>query len=115
MILCECGDIVDDDTFKDYIKTSMNPSTPTIGHKKCGLIFDFIDGTVPKNYSSKVKLKSIAMKFAEKKKLDEEAIEILLLEVDRLKSEGKHSDGRILVAAFKKVAMSKNDHCCHNR
>jgi hypothetical protein len=114
MILCECGEIVDNDTFKDYIKTSLNPSTPTIGHKKCGLIFDFFDGTVPKNYSSKVKLKSIAMKFAEKKKLDVEAIEILLLEVDRLKSEGIHSDGVILDAAFKK-AMCKKDHCCHNR
>jgi hypothetical protein len=115
MILCECGDIVDNDTFKDYIKTSMSPSTPTIGHKKCGLIFDFVDGTIPKNYSSKVKLKSIAMKFAEKKKLDDESIGILLLEVDRLKSEGKHSDGGILVAAFKKVALSKNDHCCPSR
>jgi hypothetical protein len=115
MILCECGDVVDGDTFKDYIKTSRNPSTPTIGHKRCGLIFDFIDEDGPKKYSSKVELKSIAIKFAEKKRLDDEAIQILLLEVDRLKSEGKHSDGRILVAAYKKLVTSRNDHCCHSR
>jgi hypothetical protein len=107
MILCECGDIVDVDTFKDYIKTSISPSTPTIGHTKCGLIFDFIDGMVPKRYSSRVKLKNMAMKFAEKKNLDDEAIEILLLEVDRLKSEGRHSDGWILITAFKKVAIDQ--------
>uniref|UniRef100_Q469W5 Uncharacterized protein n=1 Tax=Methanosarcina barkeri (strain Fusaro / DSM 804) TaxID=269797 RepID=Q469W5_METBF len=31
-------------TFKDYIKTSRNPSTRMIGHKNCGLIFNFVDG-----------------------------------------------------------------------
>ena len=40
IIICECGEIVDDDAFKDYIKTSANPSTSTIGHKKCGHIFN---------------------------------------------------------------------------
>ena len=44
MILCECGEIIEGDTFKDYLKTSVSPSTPTVGHKKCGYIFNFIDG-----------------------------------------------------------------------
>jgi hypothetical protein len=34
MIIGECGEIIEGDTFKDYIKTSANPSTPTIGHKE---------------------------------------------------------------------------------
>jgi hypothetical protein len=37
-VICECGEIIEGDTFKDYIITSANPSTPTIGHKKCGHI-----------------------------------------------------------------------------
>ena len=48
MILCECGEFIEGETFKDYIQTSANPSTSTIGHKKCGLIFDFFDGKMPK-------------------------------------------------------------------
>ena len=93
---------MDGDTFKDYIKTSANPSTPTIGHKKCGHVFNFIDGRMPKLYSSKKELKSIALKFAEKHKFSYEDIERLLIEVDRLKSSGNLSDGEILVAAFRK-------------
>jgi hypothetical protein len=110
MILCECGEIVDDNTFKTYIKTSSNPSTATIGHKKCGLIFDFIDGDIPKKYSSKVELKRIAMRFAENKKLNNEAIESLLLAVDRLKSKGRYSDGEILVTAFRNVVKSRGEY-----
>ncbi len=37
------------------------------------------------------------MRFAERKKLENEAIESLLIEVDRLKSEGDLSDSKILV------------------
>lgn len=106
MILCECGEIIDGCTFIDYIKTSANPSTSTIGHQKCGHIFNFIDGKMPKRYSSKIELKSIAMKFAEKNKMSTETIESLLIEIDRLKSSGKLSDGEILVIAIKK--------CCKN-
>ena len=102
MILCDCGEIIDGSTFKDYIKTSANPSTPTIGHKKCGHIFNFIDGKMPKRYSSKIELKSIAMKFAESNKMSIETIESLLIEVDRLKSSGRLSDGEILSLAIKK-------------
>jgi hypothetical protein len=105
IIVCECGEIVEDDVFKDYIKTSANPSTPTIGHKKCGHIFNFIDGKMPKHYSSKKELKSLALKYAEKRKLSWNEIERLLIEVDRLKSSGNFSDGEILNLAFRKMKI----------
>jgi hypothetical protein len=107
MIICDCGEIVDGETFKDYIKTSANPSTPTIGHQKCGHIFNFIDGKMPKRYSSKVELKSIAMRFAEKSKMDPEDTEMFMLEVDRLKSKGNLSDIDVLITAYK--GLSKRD------
>ncbi len=110
IILCECGEIIDNCTFKDYIKTSSNPSTSTIGHKNCGLIFDFVDGEIPKKYSSKVELKSIAMRFAENKKLDNDDIGRLLVEVDRLKSEGNRSDGEVLVTAYRNVVMKRGEY-----
>ena len=103
MILCECGEFIDGDTFKDYIKTSVNPSTATIGHKKCGLVFDFFDGNMPKTFSSRKELKSLAMKFADKKNLDENAVGKFLIEVDRLKSLGKLSDCDILLMAYSRL------------
>jgi hypothetical protein len=106
MILCECGEIVGEDTFKDHIKTSANPSTATIGHQKCGCIFNFIDDEMPKRYSSKTELKSIAMRFAEKHKMNNATIESLLLEVDRLKSAGNLSDKEVLMMAFRRLAAS---------
>jgi hypothetical protein len=109
MILCECGEIIDGCTFRDYIETSANPSTSTIGHQKCGCIFNFIDGVMPKRYSSKIELKSIAMKFAERNKMSNEVIESLLIEVDRLKSTGKLSDGEILVTAFRNVVTKRSE------
>lgn len=108
MILCECGEFVDNDKFKDYIPTSSNPSTPTIGHEKCGLIFDFIDGDVPKRYSSRIELKGIAMRYADKKKFDQITTGKFLLEVDRLKSRGTLSDGDILIAATKSIESNKS-------
>jgi hypothetical protein len=57
MILCECGEFIEGETFKDYIQTSANPSTSTIGHKKCGLIFNFFDNKMPKRYSSRKPLR----------------------------------------------------------
>ncbi len=107
MILCECGEFVDGCTFKDFIETSANPSTPTIGHRSCGLIFNFIDGGVPKRYSSRTELKGMALKVAEKYGLDNDALGKLLLAVDRLKTSGKLSDGEILLAALKEVAVMK--------
>lgn len=100
MILCECGEFIEGSTFKDYIETSTNPSTPTVGHAGCGLIFDFIDGEMPKSYSSRTELKSLALKFAEKNRLDDETTGKFLLEVDRLKSRGTMSDIEILMAAL---------------
>jgi hypothetical protein len=102
-ILCECGEFIEGETFKDYIKTSSNPSTPTFGHAKCGFIFDFIDSEMPKRYSSRKELKNLALKFAEKNKMDNETTERLLLEVDRLKSLGKMSDAEILKGASKNL------------
>jgi hypothetical protein len=110
MILCECGEFIDGCTFKDYIKTSSNPSTPTIGHASCGCIFNFIDGSLPKKFSSKIELKSMAMKLAEKNKISYEATEKLLIEVDRLKSIGKLSDGQILVTAYRNVVMKRGEY-----
>ena len=103
MIICECGEIIVNCTFRDYIKTSASPSTPTIGHRKCGHIFNFIDGKRPKKYSSKTELKNLAMKFAVKNNLESEAVGKFLLEVDRLKSKGSLSDGDILVKAFQNI------------
>lgn len=103
MILCECGEFIDGETFKDYIQTSVNPSTSTIGHKKCGLIFDFFDNNLPKRYSSRKELKSLAMRFAEKNNLDQNTQEKFLLKVDRLKSLGKLSDGDILLTAYRRL------------
>lgn len=107
MFVCECGKLVKEklreDTFKDYIKTSLNPSTRTIGHKNCGLIFNFVDGNWPKKYSSKKELKILAAAFAESNILPPEKAARFLLEVDRLKSCGKLSDDKILVYAYQKV------------
>lgn len=102
MILCECGEIIEGCTFRDYLITSANPSTPTMGHKKCGYIFNFIDGKMPKKYSSRIELKSLAIRFAKKNKLDCGATERFLVEVDRLKSTGNLSDSNILIKAFRK-------------
>jgi len=110
IILCqECGEFVGGETFKDYIKTSANPSTPTIGHSKCGHIFNFVDSEVPKRYSSKKELKSLAIKFAEKNRLGSDVMGEFLLVVDRLKSGGRMTDVEILMEAsrsFIKVGQS---------
>lgn len=102
MILCECGEIIDGRTFKDYIKTSANPSTSTIGHQKCGFIFDFVDEKNPKKYSSRKELKSLAMRFAEKNELDIKVLGNFLVEIERLKSSGNLPDSEILIRAYRK-------------
>ena len=101
MILCECGEVIGNCKFRDYIKTSANPSSPTIGHQKCGMVLNFIDGTIPRIYSSRRELKSLAIKFAEKNNMDTKIIGKFLVEVDRLKSRGNLTDRDILVSAFK--------------
>ena len=105
-LLCECGAFVENDFFKDYIETSAGPSTPTIGHGSCGLIFNFMDQGMPKRYSSRKELKTIAAKFASKKSLGAEMLGDFLLDVDRLKSEGNLSDMEILIRAFK-ISMAR--------
>ncbi|VVB71517.1 Uncharacterised protein [uncultured archaeon] len=114
MILCECGEFIDGCTFKDYIPTSSNPSTPTIGHQICGLLFNFIDDKLPKRYSSRVELKGIAFKFAEKNDMDQTTIGDYLLEVDRLKSLGNLCDMDILIAAYKTIQEKNSDDACAN-
>lgn len=108
MFVCECGKLVRgdlrEDTFKDYIKTSLNPSTRTIGHRNCGLVFNFVDGNWPKKYSSKKELKILAAAFAKDNNLNSEKF---LLEVDRLKSHGKFSDDQILLYAYQNVLTCK--------
>ena len=108
MIICECGELIDGNTFKEYIQTSANPSTPTIGHTRCGLIFNFIDDKKPKKYSTKKELKSLAMKFARMNNLDKELHERFLLEINRLKTFGKFSDYDILLIAFQ-IVNEKRD------
>ncbi|OPY54097.1 MAG: hypothetical protein A4E48_00425 [Methanosaeta sp. PtaU1.Bin060] len=61
---------------------------------------------MPKRYSSRKELKTIAVKFASKKSLGAEALGDFLLDVDRLKSEGNLSDMEILIRAFK-ISMSR--------
>lgn len=112
IFLCECGKVIReeirDDTFKDYINTSRNPSTRTIGHRNCGLIFNFVDGNCPKKYSSRKELKTLAATFTECNGLSPEETGKFMLEVDRLKSCGKLSDDRILVYAYQNVLKSKS-------
>jgi hypothetical protein len=103
MLICECGEIIKGGTFRDYIRTSAGPSTSTIGHNKCGHIFNFIDDKKPKKYSSRKELKSIAMSFCEKNNLEFRDIERFLVDVDRLKSSGNLTDGDILIKAFEKL------------
>lgn len=107
IIVCECGELVEEDTFVDYIKTSANPSTRTIGHRQCGIIFNFIDGKFAKRYSSRKELKILAAKFAGKNELLTQNIGEFLLEVDRLKSRGQLSDAEILIGAYKKMLETK--------
>ena len=103
MLICECGEIIDGGTFRDFIKTSASPSTPTIGHLKCGHIFNFIDQKLSKRYSSRTELKSLAMRFALKNNFKSDAIEKFLVQVDKLKSSGNLSDSQILYKAFQNV------------
>ena len=103
MILCECGELIKKNTFKEYIQTSVNPSTATIGHNTCGMIFNFIDDKKPKKFSSKTELKSLAAIFSQKNNLKVEQYEKFLLEVDRLKTSGKFSDNEILIGAYQKL------------
>ena len=103
MILCECGKFIDGDIFKDYIKTSACPSSSTIGHEKCGHIFNFIDDKMPRKYSSRIELKSLALRFADKNNFNQEIIGRFLVEVDRMKSNGTLSDCEILIKALQKT------------
>jgi hypothetical protein len=111
IFLCECGKVVREerreDSFKDYINTSRNPSTRTTGHRNCGLIFNFVDGNWPKKYSSRSELKVLAAVFAENNELPSEKVGKFLLEVDRLKSQGKFSDDQILLYAYQSVFAGK--------
>jgi hypothetical protein len=102
-ILCECGEFVQGHIFKDYIPTTISPSTPTFGHSGCGLIFNLVNGELPKSFSTRIQLKSIAMRFAEMNKMEEELVSLFMLEVDRLKTSGKLCDIDILISAYKKV------------
>ncbi|WP_440956079.1 hypothetical protein ACSAZK_03760 [Methanosarcina sp. Mfa9] len=88
--------------FKEYIKTSANPSTRTIGHRSCGVIFNFVDDKMPKKYSSRKELKILAARFAEKNLPPENAAKFLL-EVDRLKSRGRLQDSEVLIKAYREV------------
>ncbi|MDD4652778.1 MAG: hypothetical protein PHQ34_11165, partial [Methanothrix sp.] len=102
-ILCECGEFVQGHTFKEYIPTSIGPSTSTFGHSGCGLIFNLVDGNLPKSFSTRIQLKGIAMRFAEMNKMEEASVGPFLLEVDRLKSLGNISDIDILISAHKTI------------
>jgi hypothetical protein len=112
-ILCECGKFVQGHTFKDYIPTSIGPSTSTFGHSDCGLIFNLVDGELPKRFSTRIQLKGIAMRFAEINYIQDEALCLFLLEVDRLKSAGNICDIDILNKAYKKVVDKES--CAENR
>ena len=107
MIICECGEIIGGNTFRDYIRTSANPSTSTIGHEKCGYIFNFIDDKISRRYSSRIELKSLAMKIAQKNNFVDDDIERFLIDVDRLKSSSNLPDSDILIAAFKARAKRR--------
>ncbi|AGB49823.1 hypothetical protein Metho_1629 [Methanomethylovorans hollandica DSM 15978] len=102
MILCECGKFIETDIFKDYMKTSFNPSTRVVGHRNCGLMFNFADGKGPKKYSSRKELRVLACKFAQKN-LPVENTAQFLLAVERFKSQGRLRDVEILMNAYHEV------------
>ena len=105
MIICECGKLISSaNKFKDFINTASNPSTPTFGHSECGFIFNLVDGELPKKYSSKKELKSMAMAFAEKKRLSNHSTQRFLLLVDRLKRGSNFSDYNILMEAYRQIS-----------
>ncbi len=82
--------------------SSLAYGMPTIEHYKCGLIFSYVDGTLPKRYSSRTELKGIVMSFAMKKM---EAITIVsfLLGFDRLKSSGNMCNADMLFKAYEAI------------
>jgi hypothetical protein len=102
-ILCECGEFVQGHTFKDHIPTTIDPSTSNFGHSGCGLIFNLVDGNLPKSFSTRIQLKGIAMRFAEMNEMEDESVGLFLLEVDRLKSQGNICDIDILISAHKTI------------
>jgi hypothetical protein len=67
------------------------------------LLLNLVDQGLPKRYSSRKELKTLAMNFSKKLNLDNRATELFLLEVDRLKSKGILSDGEIIARAHKKI------------
>jgi hypothetical protein len=103
MILCECGELVKNSTFKDYVPSSLSPSTRAIGHEKCGMIFNFFDDTVSKKFSSRKELKVLAGRFAKQNNMTQEMTGRFLLEVDRLKSCGNMSDYKVILTAYEKL------------
>lgn len=103
MLLCECGELVGKEKFHDYIKTSISPSTSTIGHENCGFIFDFVDRDAPKRFSSKKELKKTAMTYARKKGMSPQSTQRLLLAVERLKRNGNMTDYDVLSRAIKSL------------
>jgi len=58
---------------------------------------------MPRKYSSKRELKSLAIRFAEKNNFKSENIEKFMIQVDKLKSSGNLSDFQILHKAFNNI------------
>jgi hypothetical protein len=58
---------------------------------------------MPRKYSSKRELKSLAMRFAEKNIFERGNIEKFMIQVDKLKSSGNLSDNQILHKAFNNI------------
>jgi hypothetical protein len=60
---------------------------------------------MPKKYSSRKELKILAMRFAQKNRMEREDSGRFLLKVDRLKSNGNLSDCEILIMAFQMMEI----------
>lgn len=60
---------------------------------------------MPKKYSSRKELKILAMRFAQKNRIEREDSGRFLLKVDRLKSNGNLSDCEILIKAFQMMEI----------
>ena len=58
---------------------------------------------MPREYSSKRELKSLAIRFAEKNIFESGNIEKFMIQVDKLKSSGNLSDNQILHKAFNNI------------
>ena len=110
MLICElCGEIVENDRFRDYIPTVANPSTPTIGHEECGYLFDFLAWNKKRKiYYTLLEIKIVARKYLERKGQSQDTIlkALTLIEVFYKRRDDKPQPAyKVLEKVFKELGI----------